>query len=253
MTSAPCPHQPLQVLRVEEEARSVIPSDVGGHRNSGPSANRRTSARERRTRLLQFGPGGIRAGAHVRQVLVVPPGRAVADPAAAAARAAPYSARNRLGSLTSVASNSFSAPRASFARRSMSPSCSRAGASGPGVTAAFSVLSSASAAARNSASASDVRPSANATHAAAARRWMSICCVQYGSFGLRLASAQGLEPRSPRRAPWPRHPSVRRRPHARTRSAHRRKEEPLGRASSFAASAHAPRSSAHRAGIAAIA
>ena len=71
---------------------------------------------------------------------------AAASPVCRAASAAPASARNRFGSFFSAASYSASASPARFDCSSMSPSSSRAGASGPGVTAFFSVRSSRSAA-----------------------------------------------------------------------------------------------------------
>jgi hypothetical protein len=83
--------------------------------------------------------------------------------------------------LAKVRSNSTSASAGRFISISISPTSSRAGASGPGVTAFFSVASSMSAAARNAVSASSRRPSANASHADAARRWISTCPAQYAS------------------------------------------------------------------------
>ena len=77
-------------------------------------------------------------------------------------------ARNRFGSFFSVAWNSVSACAGSFISSSISPSSSRAGAIGPGVTAFFSVASSRTAAARIVASASAVLPSARARKAARA-------------------------------------------------------------------------------------
>ena len=63
-------------------------------------------------------------------------------PLSCAACAAPYSERNRRGSFLSVASNCCNACVGSFICSNISPSNSRAGESGPGVTALFSVPSS---------------------------------------------------------------------------------------------------------------
>ena len=101
-----------------------------------------------------------------------------ACPARVAARTAPDSARKRFGSFFRVASNASSAAAGLSICSSISPTSSRAGASGPGVTAAFSVLSSRLAAAIISASASALRPSTSASHAVAERRWISACSAQ---------------------------------------------------------------------------
>ena len=109
-------------------------------------------------------PGVSPRGQMLMQLRVhLPRGRMVAG--LGGRRAAPASALNRFGSLAIVFWNSASAAFGCFISSSISPSSSRAGASGPGVTAAFSVRSSRSAASRIAASASASFPSAQASHA----------------------------------------------------------------------------------------
>src|SRR5437762_5751145 len=99
-------------------------------------------------------------------------------PLSCAARAAPYSARKRLGSFFSVASNCSSACAGWLTSSSISPKSSRAGASGPGVMAFLSVPSSISAADFIVAKAKSLRPSANELQATSSRRWISACPAQ---------------------------------------------------------------------------
>ena len=108
---------------------------------------------------------------NLQQLLVIGRGFGL-SPAASAARAAPYVPRKRFGSFFIVASNAASASLGCPASSSMKPSSSRAGASGPGVTADLSVASSASAAALSCAMPSSLWPCAKVCHASATRRWI---------------------------------------------------------------------------------
>ena len=86
-------------------------------------------------------------------------------PMSCAACAAPYSDRKRRGSLLRVAANCSNALVGMFTFSNISPSSSRAGASGPGVTTLFSVPSSIFAAASIWRRASRFLPTASAAHA----------------------------------------------------------------------------------------
>ena len=113
---------------------------------------------------LDLGPRCVGRDRELDDLAVVLPrrGPVAHEPAA---RPAPERARNRFGSTCCTASNSFSASAGRSAASNISASCSRAGASGPGVRGCFSVPASISAALRISSSASSRLPSAYAIQA----------------------------------------------------------------------------------------